>query len=243
MTETPEHMEALIEDLESVDKSVIRRAVDAFIPLAARLPQVADQLTDLLGDPQRKNLWAIAYVLANLPQPSERVLQILRDALDHGDSDIRWAVAVLLTRLANSHQRVAALLLDLMARGTPTQRRMAIYCVRDLKLTDRESLNALLSLLSDPQPLVRVAATTSLKERSNFNDEVKKRLLEIFLHDPDGRVRNAAAITLAHLGSPSAEFVTALNNAIHGTDTRLGKAAAAALRALKHKGPISHGDE
>lgn len=243
MMEKPQNVAALIKDLESADKPVIRRAVAQLIPLAARLPEVTLQLADLLRDPQRKNLWAIAYVLAHRPQPCETVLQVLRGALDNSDPDIRWAMAVLLTHLAKSNRPVLDLLLDLLARGTPTQRRMAIYCIRDLKLKDRESLNALLCLLSDPHPMVRVAATTSLKERSDFDDDVKKRLLEIFLHDLDGRVRNAAAITLAQLGSPSDEFVNALKDAMQGVDARLSKAAAAALWTLKHKGPIPRGDE
>jgi len=243
MIEGPQNAAALIEDLESADKPVIRRAVAALISLAARSPELAVQLGDLLRDPQRKNPWSIAYVLAHLPHPSSPALEVLRDSLDHSDSDIRWAIALKLTKLANSDHRVFELLLELLAQGTPTQKRMATYCVRDLKLADRASLAAIVHLLSDPHPAVRVAASTSLKERSDCDDEVKKRLLEVFVDDLDGRVRNAAAITLAQLGTPSAEFLTALNDAVHGTDIRLAKAAEAALGTLKRKGPISHGDE
>ena len=242
MTEEPQDIATLIQDLESADKPVIRRAVDALIPLLARSPGLAVRLTDLLRQPQRKNLWAIAYVLAHIPQVSTPLLEVLGHTLDNGDPDIRWAVALLLTRLANSDRRVLEILLELLRQGTPTQKRMAPYCIRDLKLTDRESLDGLVRLLSDPHPLVRVAVTTSLKERSDCDDGVKKRLLEIFLKDLDGRVRNAAAIALAHLGTPSVDFVDALNDAVRGSDKRLGKAAEAALRALKRKGPISHGD-
>ena len=242
MTHEPQDIAALIQDLESVDKPVIRRAVDALIPLAARSPGLADQLTNVLRQPQREKLWAVAYVLAHLPHPSAPALEVLGDALDHRDPDIRWAIALKLTQLANSDRRVLELLFELLARGTATQKRMATYCIRDLKRADRESLDALVRLLSDPHPLVRVAVITSLKERSDCDDEVKKRLLGIFLHDPDGRVQNAAAIALAHLGTPSVDFVDALNDAVRGSDKRLGKAADLALRTLKRKGPISHGD-
>ena len=106
-----------------------------------------------------------------------------------------------------------------------------------------EHTTDLMRLLGDPHPLVRVAATTSLKERNDCDDEVKKSLLGIFLNDPDGRVRNATAITLAHLGTPSVSFLNALNEAVRGSDKGLRKAAKAGLKILKHKGPISRGDQ
>ena len=243
MTEEPHDIEALIQDLESPDKPAVRRAVDALSPLACRIPGLAIRLTDYLRQPQRKNLWAIAYVLAHVPCPCATTLEVLCAALDHGDPDIRWAIALKLTQLANSDPRVLEMLFELLTEGTPTQKRMATYCIRDLKLADRESLDALVRLLGDPHPLVRVAATTSLKERNDCDDEVKKSLLGIFLNDPDGRVRNATAITLAHLGTPSVSFLNALNEAVRGSDKGLRKAAEAGLKILKHKGPISRGDQ
>ncbi len=238
-----EFLETLLDELESSNKRVIRRAVDALIPLTAGSPEVAVRLHHMLDDSRRKNLWSVAYVLAHVPLPSARVLETLCAALDDGDSDIRWAIALALIRLGKTDREVIAFLLRLLTQGTPTQRRMAIYCIRDLELTDCLSLEALSRSLNDSEPAVRVAAATSLKQRTDVDHRVKNRLLQLFLYDPDSRVRNAAAISLAHFGSPSDEFLSALEKAIQGADTRLSKAATAALRALKHKGPISHGDE
>ena len=45
---------------------------------------------------------------------------------------------------------------------------MAVYCIRDLDLSDSASLAALLAASSDTEPTVRVAAVTSLKTRRRW---------------------------------------------------------------------------
>jgi HEAT repeat protein len=118
---------------------------------------------------------------------------------------------------------------------------MAVYCVRDLKLGDRPSLESLLNALNDPEPLVRVAAVTSLKARADVDENGRRVLLDLFLHDRDVRVRNVAAITLAGLGSPSEKFLGALHNATAGDNAQIKKAAFAALSLLHNKRPAPSG--
>jgi len=230
-----DQVDALIAALESTDKPEIRAAVDALIDHASHSTEVAETLGAILADATRRNRWAIAYVLAHLPHPSQFALEVLLDVLNHPDPDIRWAVVLLLARLAKAHPHIVTRLLDLLAKGTATQRRMAVYCIRDLELRDGASLQALLETLHDPDPMVRVATVTSLKDRSDLGPNVYDTLLKRFLEDPDVRVRNVAAVTLAHLGCNSQEFIGALTEASQSGDALQRKAASAALALVQKK--------
>jgi HEAT repeat protein len=235
MRAASENAADLLEDLDSPDKPTVRAAVDALIPLAADSPKLRETLSQVLTDPRRRNHWSVAYVLAHLPQPSPDVKQILLAGLDHREPDIRWAIALLLVRMARAQGDLVHLLIKLCLAGTPTQKRMTIYCLRDLNLTDAKSLQALLESLRDSDPLVRVAATTSLKSRTEMDDSGREALLHVFLNDSEVKVRNAAALTLAGLGSPSQEFLSALSEAAEDQNPQIRKAASAALALLQNK--------
>lgn len=222
---------ALIAGLDHPEKPKIRASVDALIALSARQPDLRETLEQSLSTAQHRNLWALAYVLGHLPQPSGAAIRALLAGLDHKEPDIRWAIALLLIRLAKTESAVASLLLEVSRSGTANQKRMAVYCIRDLQLTDDASLEALLAASADAEATVRVAAVTSLKTRS-MGAAARDRLLELFLTDPDVRVCNAAAITLAQLGSPSEDFVAALRAAEKSENAQLKKAVSAALSLL-----------
>ena len=226
---------ALLTDLNSSDKPTIRAAVDKLIKLAAAAPALADELNRVLEDSRGKHRWPAAYILAHLPHPCPRVFAVLLNALDHPDPDIRWAVTLLLVRLAKTDSGIVGLLLDLRRTGTPTQRRMALYGIRDLRMTDAASLQALLDSLGDDDPMVRVAAVTSLKGRLGIDSGGRKMLYDLIVNDPDLRVRNAAAVTLAQLGSPSEEFLATLKEAEASEHAQLKKAATAALAILQKR--------
>ncbi|HEU4343813.1 MAG TPA: HEAT repeat domain-containing protein [Candidatus Binatia bacterium] len=232
---------ALISALADSDKTKIRAAVDALVALAADSAGVRAALEQRLNGPHGQNHWTLAYVLGHLSQPSGPVIQMLLDALDHADPEIRWAIAVLLVRLGKSDAAVVGRLLDLCATGTPTERRMAVYCVRDLELSDKLSLESLLNALQDPEPMVRVAAVTSLKARTDVDENGRGVLLDLFLRDRDVRVRSVAAITLAVLGSPSEKFLAALDDAAASDHAQIKKAAFAALSLLHNKRPAPSG--
>jgi HEAT repeat protein len=225
----------LLADLEKSDKPTLRRAVDALIPIAAEDPQIAATLRELLNNPSRESRWPIAYVLASLPSPTQTSIRVLSETLDHRDPDIRWAVALMLIRLARTDRQVLKSLIELAAKGTANQRRMAIYSLRDVGLTDEESVQMLMNALHDPDPMVRIAAVTSLKIYSGLSERGKSELLELFLRDSDSRVRNTVLITLAYLGAPSEEFLSELMKATTSENAQLKKAANAASDILKKK--------
>jgi len=225
----------LLADLEKSDKPTLRRAVDALIPIAAEDPQIAATLRELLNNPSRESRWPIAYVLASLTSPPQTSVRVLSETLDHRDPDIRWAVALMLIRLARTDRQVLKSLIELAAKGTANQRRMAIYSLRDVGLTDEESVQMLMNALHDPDPMVRIAAVTSLKIYSGLSERGKSELLELFLRDSDSRVRNTVLITLAYLGAPSEEFLSELMKATTSENAQLKKAANVASDILKKK--------
>lgn len=225
----------LIADLETADKSTLRKAVDQLIPLAIEDVRVATTLSELLDDPACKNRWPIAYILASLPSPTQSSVQILMETLDHRDPDIRWAVVLILIRLAKTDSQILNLLIALASSGTANQRRMAIYSLRDVGLNDERSVAALLNSLNDPEPTVRVAAVTSLKTRPQLNEAGKHEILDRFLRDGDVRVRNTAAVTLAQLGNPSEEFLSALQKASASENVQVKKAVVTAFDILKKR--------
>ncbi len=232
MNSLADKITGLITELDHPEKAKIRAAVNSLIALSAAAPEMTTLLEQALSEGRNKNRWATAYVLGHLPKPSGAAIRALLDGLDHGHPDIRWAIALLLIQIAKTEGSLINLLSALCSAGTANQRRMAIYCIRDLQLRDDASMQTLLSATRDAEVTVRVAAATSLKTRSDAGDAARRRLLEMFLYDDETRVRNASAITLAQLGSPSKDFIAALQSAENDSNAQLRKTATAALSLL-----------
>lgn len=237
MPASEDEIASLLESLTDADKRTIRRAADRLIAIASDYPSLGERLNQLANQIPIQARWPIAYVLAHTSPLSSACLDILKETLGNNDPDIRWAIALLLVRLAKQYQAAATLLFDLRKSGDPTQRRMALYCLRDLDLKDAVSLRALQESLSDSDPLVRVAALTSLKSRSDIERDGTDRVLHLLWQDPDSRVRHTAAIVLAGWGGLSEKIQPALELASRSEDLQLKKAANAALDLLKKKRP------
>jgi len=231
----------LIAALDHPDKPTLRAAVDALIDRAQASADLKGILHQRLTAVGYKNYWPVAYVLGQLPNPSPECIGKLLEGLDHHEPDIRWAIALLLVRIAKEQADLVDQLIELCATGTANQKRMALYCIRDMALCDSASLTALIDALQDADPTVRVAAAICLKMRPDVDAAKKNILLQIYLRDTDPRVRNAAAITLAALGSPSEEFMRALNTASESSDGQTKKTALAAIDLLEKRRSASSG--
>ena len=234
---------ALIADLDHHDKPTLRAAVDKLIALATKFPELREILIRRLATAGHKNYWPIAYVIGHLPQPSGAALESLLDALDHREPDIRWAIALLLVRIGKQDTHLVDSLIRLCTGGTVNQKRMALYCLRDLALCDPVSSAAFLAALRDPDASVRVAAAICLKLRPELDEAGKNGLLQIYLNDSEMKVRNAAAIALAHLGRPDAEFLTALRKNSESGNDQTRKAAVTALQLLEKRRSASSGSQ
>jgi thioredoxin-like negative regulator of GroEL len=234
---------ALIASLDHHDKPTIRAAVDALIPLATESLELREILDRRLTASGYKNYWPVAYILGHLSQPSGACIANLLDTLDHREPDIRWAMALLLQHIAKEEGSVIKLLIELCSTGTANQKRMALYCIRDLALSDSVTLSTLLLALRDEDPTVRVAAAICLKLRADLDDSGKKILLEVYTSDADPKVRHTVAIALANVGSASEEFLAVLNKNSESEDNQTKKAAITALALLEKRRSASSGSQ
>ncbi len=188
-----QRMADLLDALDQTDKAVVRRAVEELVALAAEEPEVAEVLAQRLHDAPR---WPVAYALGQIARPSAACLEVLEWGLGSGDQDLRWATQLLLTDLGKRYPEVEARLEDLLRQGTPTQRRMAVYCLRDVGTAGAGLPAAVLQAIADPEPLVRVAVVTTLAKESEVAPEALEALGKAVADDPDVRVRNAAAFAV-----------------------------------------------
>ncbi len=195
-------MGPLIAALEETDKGVVRRSVESLVALAAGEPRVAEALEGRLRAAPR---WPVAYALGQIARPSTLCVEVLAHGLGSEDQDVRWATQLLLTGLGKQYPDVAARLEALLRGGSATQRRMAVYCLRDIHegpVTDAAGIGgapAFLEAMRDPEPLVRVAVVTSLSKSRDVSAEMMGALTHAATDDADPRVRNAAAFAVKKL--------------------------------------------
>ena len=78
---------SLIETFDRPDKAAIRVAVDRLVAITARSPDLREQLHRRLLDPEQKVRWPIAYVLAQVREPSESCIAVLMESLNQRDPD------------------------------------------------------------------------------------------------------------------------------------------------------------
>ena len=201
-TTLDQRMGPLLEALEQTDKGVVRRAVEELVALAVAEPRVADILDRRLHATPR---WTVAYALGQMVRPSTLCLDVLAHGLGSADQDLRWATQLLLTDLGKRYPEAEVRLQALLRDGSGTQRRMAVYCLRDIhEGQDAGAAGigrapAFLAAMRDPEPLVRVAVTTSLAKTAEVSAEALDALIRAATDDADARVRNAAAFAVKKL--------------------------------------------
>ena len=198
-----QRMAALLDALDQTDKAVVRRAVEQLVALAADEPEVAKVLAQRLREAPR---WPVAYALGQVARPSAACLEVLEWGLGSSDQDLRWATQLLLTDLGKRYPEVDARLEDLLRHGTPTQRRMAVYCLRDVGAAGAGLPAAVLQAIVDPEPLVRVAVVTTLAKESAIGPEGLAALGKAAADDPDVRVRNAAAFAVKRFSEAGGRY-------------------------------------
>jgi HEAT repeat protein len=123
-------------------------------------------------------------------------------------------------------------MLRLAGSGNPVQRRMALYCLRDLGRTDPAAQVVYLASLADPDPMVRLSGLSCLGKLRLASAQVQTTLLRLLEADPDLGVRRATAVALGQLGDSTPLVTEALRKAAQADDVGLGKAARGALKVL-----------
>ena len=214
-------------------KKIQRGAAAVLIRFASRQPEIVAALTQKLTDPDTRARWTAAFTLSQLDLPSPSPLPVLIENLGHQASDLRWAAATAVLQLARHHaQDVIPALIQLVATGNAVQRRMALYCLRDLKQMDQAAQKAYLTSLTDEDPMVRLGGLSCLGKLQLTSGAIRHALIQLLEHDPDLGVRRAAAVTCGQIGEASQEIVEALHKSCTSGDKSLSRAATGALRQL-----------
>ncbi|MGH7339574.1 MAG: HEAT repeat domain-containing protein [Candidatus Rokuibacteriota bacterium] len=226
----PAELDALVACLGDAAKAIQRPAADACRTLAANGVSVVPLLMIALEAPDPRLRFGAAYALARLGPPPPVALPALLDALALDDGDVRWAAAELICR-TDPRATVIAGLLPLVRTGNAPQRKMALYCLRDLGASNHDVERAALTAMDDTDGGVRLAAMTTLARLAHDRTQVAEKLMEA-LNAPDARERRAAAAALGDLGHDSVAVRAALETATRGDDVSLRRAAERSLRRL-----------
>src|SRR5437870_453881 len=125
-------LEALAQCLGHDRKLVQRRAAEAFAALDRRGTPVRAVLAAALRSTAARQRWGAAYALSLLGAPPRETLPVLLETLGEDDGDMRWAAARIVVRMRDEPELVG-MLAELAVRGRGSQRKMALYCLRDLE--------------------------------------------------------------------------------------------------------------
>jgi HEAT repeat protein len=226
----PEELAALAECLGDERKAVQRRAAEAFAALARHGAAGQGLLLTTLHSLAPRQRWGAAFALSLLGPPPAESLSVLLEALGASDGDMRWAAAEIVCRLPE-RETVAASLQRLVTRGTPLERKMALYCLRDLAAPSPDLEGVIATALGDGDAGVRLAAMSALASLAADGAAAARRLLPL-LEDADEGVRRAAAAALGRLGERSEAVIAALREAAGSADASLRRSAERALRLL-----------
>ncbi|MCW5892420.1 MAG: hypothetical protein KIT14_18010 [bacterium] len=208
-----------------------RRAGEVLAALAAGDADLVARLEAALADASLRRRWGAAWTLGRLGPPPSACLPVLVEAMAEADGDLRWAAATLVVAMHGTpglEERLHALVSD----GNASQRKMALYCLRDLAAPSARLDGLAAAALGDVEPGVRLAAM-ALGARCAAHRRAMAAHLAARLADADAGVRRAAAAVLGRFGERTPAVETALAQAAAGDDAALARVAAAALTALR----------
>lgn len=215
-------------------RKTIQRGASTQLARFARLqPEIVTTLTQRLTDGDLRVRWTAAFTLSQLDLPAPAPLPVLIENLGHAESDLRWAAASAVLRLAARHPSVIEQMRRLAGTGNAVQRRMALYCLRDLEQTGVDAQGVYLASLDDADSGVRLAGLSCLGKLRLALPQAREMLLRLLDTDPDPGVRRAVAVTLGQLGDATPLVIEALTGAARSDDVGLSKAAVGALARLQ----------
>lgn len=221
--------DTLLSLLPHASMAVRRRAAEALARLSGLDESVRISLRPLLATADSRRRWGAAYALALVGENSAELRAAVEHCLGDDDPDVRWAAVALRCRLSGPAESDG--LVRLLRHGTPLQRRMAAYCLRQVYPASTAAADAVLRALEDSDAAVRLAACAAAVR---LISDVRRldAPLERLLADRDPRVQRAAAARCGEVSEHSERLVAALRRATANPDPALRRAAAGALQRL-----------
>jgi HEAT repeat protein len=224
-----------LDELGHARKAIQRPAAERLADAAREDATIRRRLVDQLASPESRRRWGAAYALACLePAPVEAV-PVLLDALASTDGDVRWASARILTRAVRHLPRLVGDVRALVRASSPLQRKMALYCLRDIGDATSEDQGMIAAALADGEAPVRLAAMAAVVALLPRTAETAD-LVAALVDDTDPGVRRAAAATAGQIGIRTPRVARVLEGARESGDTALARAATQALSRLDATG-------
>jgi HEAT repeat protein len=218
-----------LDELGHARKAIQRPAAERLAEAARADATVRSRLVAMLASAEPRRRWGAAYALTRLePAPPEAIPALL-EALGSADGDLRWASARILMEAARHVPRLVADVRALVRAPSSLQRKMALYCLRDLAGSADRVLLA--PALADADPAVRMAAMAAAVVLLPRSAETADLLVPL-VGDSEPGVRRAAAATVGQLGVRTEAVVRALEDASASGDATLERAAKQALSRL-----------
>jgi HEAT repeat protein len=214
----------LVECVATDEKILQRRAAEVLARVEDRAA-VREALLALLRDTSEEQ-WGAAFALSLVSGPIREMLPVCIEAFRHDDRDRRWAAAELAVALGRQ-ESIAAELRSAVEHGDPQQRKMTLYCVRDLGLDDPDTMGVVVTALRDAEPGVRLAALATLRTCGG-STPAAEAIARVLDGDGDAGVRRAAAVTLGAFPDAAAARA-ALVRAAEGGDADVQRVARGVL--------------
>ena len=141
--------------------------------------------------------WTAAYALGLIDGALDlRAGPAVIEALANNDGDVRWAALDLIVRLGRLFpDAIRASLLALQPGDDANRRKMSLYALRNLGLSDSDVLAAIRDASASPDRHVRFAALAFIRESAGTMPGCVDIVLRCLDSDPDEGVRRAAAVS------------------------------------------------
>ena len=144
-----EMLRKLFVQLGNTSKKVQREVCDILVEFGQTNPEVVDGLTRRLTNNDTRVRWTAAFALSRIPLKRPLPLPVLIENIGHQESDLRWAAAMAILELAKRHRKdVVSHMINLTTKGNSVQRRMSLYCLRDLGTRESDAVESYMICLN-----------------------------------------------------------------------------------------------
>ena len=230
----PECAVELVACLAGISRSEQRRLSESLQALAANSPAIVEALEKALRSADPELRWGAAYTLGKFSPENSKIWPPIQEMLAAEDGDSRWAAAEITCAIARESASVQEELRQATRGPGATLRRMALYCLRDLRAEGLHELAR--ERLDDPDGHGRLSALTTLTTTEipqGDKDALARKLVSILNTDPVPGVRRASAATIGKLHLYQGR--DALEKAAESKDPSLARAARQAIHRWSGK--------